>query len=175
MTSAPSMKSRFSRNAVTRATTLTRLIASIRPRNSLVSVTGRLVASTTPTAGGPAGASLRPGCRGGPQCDGTRRQQADSILARCISCASPRPDPKTESEASIVRSNGNARSDRRSGTGSPFSVPILNRNRGFIALFLCSDAFMFWEPVPLITREAASARLCPQGRLRWHRQPVRAR
>src|SRR4029077_3634141 len=42
--------------AVTRATTLTRLTASIRPRNSLVSVIGRLTASTTPTAGGPLGA-----------------------------------------------------------------------------------------------------------------------
>src|SRR5262245_34916163 len=40
---------------------LTRLIASIRPRNSLISVIGRLVASTTPTAGGPAGAGwVRP-------------------------------------------------------------------------------------------------------------------
>jgi len=51
-TSAPSVKNRFSRKAVTRATTLTRLIASMRPRNSLVSVIGRLTTSTTPTAGG---------------------------------------------------------------------------------------------------------------------------
>src|SRR6267154_5974251 len=43
-------------NAVTRATIATRLVASILPRNSLVSVLGRLIASTMPTAGGPAGA-----------------------------------------------------------------------------------------------------------------------
>ena len=37
---------------MTRAATLTRLTASLRPRNSLDSVIGRFVTSTTPTAGG---------------------------------------------------------------------------------------------------------------------------
>ncbi len=54
-TSVPSMNSRCSRNAVTRAVITTRSTACTRPMNSEVSVTACFSARTTPTAGGPLG------------------------------------------------------------------------------------------------------------------------
>ena len=57
----PSRNRRSCRKPVTRARILTRSVASTRPTNSMVSVTGRRSATCTPTAGGPWG----PNCGGG--------------------------------------------------------------------------------------------------------------
>ena len=57
-TSAPSTNSRFSRKAVTRATSDTRPIDWMRPTNSFDCVICWCATRTTPTAGGPFGAGL---------------------------------------------------------------------------------------------------------------------